>query len=904
MAEKIEDIAKSIERHCEKEVFKRIPNRAYGRSFVNFGGEEKALWLTNKPNHGGFINVQDITGAVIGTQSGNDSTLKEDGDPIYKNSPLGELLIRFTKGTHIYKAPRGNLKVEIFSSAKYTPSEEELATDLTVQLAEEDNLHAYRTLKHLLNELKGIDSDIESLRQAEEQAKTQQERNEILKRIAEKESARKSKLDKAQSFIRKYAELRYQPILDATQEMIKRAEIFSKTIAINGGPGTGKTTTLIQRIKFLLDLVAQGSALTEEERQHYIGNLTPDKQSKLKESISWIFFSPSELLKLFLQNSMTAEGLDASHERLKVWSDYKQELIRGYKLVNTETQRPFLFYRKKENENVLLPIETDALKRVIKAFMDFYLNYQNDKLTKLSKLDVSGFEWKNLGSSIQQYINRALAENGIDNLIRLYHNLNQNYQQEAEKVSAQYAALIKDITAKWIQTIQKDENLVSKVKEVLKNKKVAETDEEDELDSEDFDETNSDTDDFEIVLFSRIKSLIRKQALSAFDKDTRNTSEDKALLELIPALKTQPEYLQIGQLAYFKKFIERACKGVITNLYREIPMLYKRFRKANTSNSKMYEPFVANVVRDENKRLHDDEQAFLLYIINRLVARLQRILPALYAEGDSAYIKAHKQFKRNIIGIDEATDFHLIDLLAIRSLGDPELNSLTLSGDLMQRMTQQGIRSWEALESFLKDEEGFRKEDIVISYRQSPTLLELAKKIYEQANGREIDFKSFIKRDESEPIPLRFKSTDEAEKVQWLSERILEIYKAYGESIPSIAIFTQDDETAQRLEREFKDIDHLADVGIYVKACNRGEVLGNENTVRIFAVPYIKGLEFEAVFFHNIDDLKTQSELLYKYLYVALSRATFYLAVTHSTDFSDNTNYLNEYFSINKNWKL
>lgn len=904
MAEKIDDIANNIERHCQKEVAKQVPNRAYGRSFVKYNGDEKALWLTNKPNHGGYQNIQDITGAITGTQIGNDSTLKEDGDPVYKNSPLGELLIRFTKGAHPYKTPKGSIQIEILSSAKYTPSEEELATDMTIQLADDESLHVYRTLKHLLQEINGIDSEISTLRVAEEQARTEQERNDLLARIADKEKARKSKLDKAQGFIRKYAELRYQPILDPKQESIKRAELFSKTIAINGGPGTGKTTTLIQRIKFLLDLSSQRSALTEVERQHYINDLPTDKQNKLKENTSWIFFSPSELLKLFLQNAMIEEGLDASPERLKVWADYKQELIRAYKLVNTDTQRPFLFYRKKENENALLPIESDGLKRVIKSFMDFYLTYQIEKLNKLSKLDLSGFEWKNLGSSIQQYINRSLAEKGIDSLIRLYYNLNQNYQAEAEKVSSQYSEIIKNTAAKWIQVIQKDETLLIKIKDLLKNKRIAEADEEEEIDSEDFEEISSDADDFEIILFGRIKSLVRKQALSKFDKDTRNTVEDKAMLDLIPTLKDQPEYTQIGQLAYFKKFVDRACKGISVNMYREIPMLYKRFRRTNATNTSLYSSLVGTLVKDENKRLHEDEQALLLYIINRLVARLQRILPALYTSSDHAYVKAHKQFKRNIVAIDEATDFHLIDLLAIRSLGDPELFSLTLSGDLMQRMTQQGIRSWETLETFMNDEEGFRREDMVISYRQSPTLLKLAKEIYHRANGKEIDFTPFIKQDESEPIPLRFKSASEPEKVQWLSERILEIHEAYNGSIPSIAIFAKDDDSALRLEKEFKNVDRLVDVGINVKACVRGEVLGNDVMVRVFAVPYIKGLEFEAVFFHNIDDLQEELELLYKYLYVGLSRATFYLAITHSNDFSDNTKYLNDSFTAIKNWKL
>src|SRR5690606_14349470 len=120
-----------------------------------------------------------------------------------------------------------------------------------------------------------------------------------------------------------------------------------------------------------------------------------------------------------------------------------------------------------------------------------------------------------------------------------------------------------------------------------------------------------------------------------------------------------------------------------------------------------------------------------------------------------------------------------------------------------------------------------------------------------------------------------------------------EIYRAYAGSIPSIAIFAKDDEVALELEKKFRRIDRLSDVGIEVKACIRGEVLGRESAVRIFDVQHIKGLEFEAVFFYDIDDLDAELELLYKYLYVALSRATFYLAVTHVQPFVNATDSLN-----------
>ena len=60
-------------------------------------------------------------------------------------------------------------------------------------------------------------------------------------------------------------------------------------------------------------------------------------------------------------------------------------------------------------------------------------------------------------------------------------------------------------------------------------------------------------------------------------------------------------------------------------------------------------------------------------------------------------------------------------------------------------------------------------------------------------------------------------------------------------------------------------------------------MLGDKNSVRVFPVEFIKGLEFEAVFFHNIDSIEKNQkdkDLVVRYLYVGLSRAAFYLGIT------------------------
>jgi len=57
--------------------------------------------------------------------------------------------------------------------------------------------------------------------------------------------------------------------------------------------------------------------------------------------------------------------------------------------------------------------------------------------------------------------------------------------------------------------------------------------------------------------------------------------------------------------------------------------------------------------------------------------------------------------------------------------------------------------------------------------------------------------------------------------------------------------------------------------------------VGHENEIRVFDVQHIKGLEFEAVFFANLDRLADEkADLFPSYLYVGSTRAATYLGLT------------------------
>ncbi|MGW8123730.1 ATP-binding domain-containing protein [Roseivirga echinicomitans] len=906
MEEKIEDIAKSVKRHRDLEISISASNPAIGRSTAIFGDEDTVFWITNKENKGGFQPTKDITGSVVGTEIGNRTTIIEDGKPIYKNTKIGEILILNHEGRHKAKVPAGDIEIEIFNRASYNPSiyDGEYATDILIKISGDSKTHTFQNISKILS----LQIEIEQERERLEHA-TDQEAQQLIQRIADKEAEMKTYLDKAQGFIRKYAELRYQPILDPIQESIKRTKIFDGSLIINGGPGTGKTTSLIQRIKFLI------SPSIEE----YITLKQSQKDILFNQKTSWIFYSPNELLAQFLRNSMKMEELTADTERVKVWSLHKNELVKAYKIVDT-TKRPFLIYNSQGKSpfiskgKSLFVNKPKNIQEIVSGLNKFFLDFQKDKLNKVSEIDVSRFKWKNTGLSIQKYLNDKRNVKNIDELIRLFLNLNETYKGESDIITEEYSANIKQVAGRIQVIIIKDLERASALSDLLNQWKNTSQDTEDdddddtEIELEDFEEKEDQTAfDFERELFTKLKSLCRKQALKKFDKNTKLSKRDRELLKLIPEVEQQNEYEQIGQTAFFKKFFERIIKGILANVLREIPMTYKKHRREQlTTKNKNWDLEILTelVKNDKNSRIHSDEQALLLHFTNSICFSLSKGFQRQFNSLNHPYLTAYKNHCKPVIGIDEATDFSIIDLLAINSFRHPQLSSVTLSGDIMQRITNDGLTSWEDFSNVVS---GTERKDLEVSYRQSPTLLSLAQSIYEKSTGNKANYKSYIERDESEPKPLILISDDEDGKLNWIAERIIEIYKAYGDSIPSIAIFLPNENHLDGFANQLGNLDTLSDVGILVKACRNGEVLGDKNTVRIFSIDKIKGLEFEAVFFHNLDELQNQNlsnDLLLKYLYVGLSRATFYLGLTVSKELNNSLNFIsNSSDKTGKTWR-
>jgi DNA helicase IV len=324
-----------------------------------------------------------------------------------------------------------------------------------------------------------------------------------------------------------------------------------------------------------------------------------------------------------------------------------------------------------------------------------------------------------------------------------------------------------------------------------------------------------------------------------------------------------------------------------------IPARYKKFR--TYLNKTKFEGCNQKLLRDimqskQGKELHLQEQSLLLGFINTLV---KNIKASSNTKVRHDYIDAYEEVSRPIIGIDEATDFSICEIYAMQSLLSREFSSLTLCGDIMQRMTNYGIKSWEELDGVLVNPKPF---EMKTSYRQSKKLLEVAKQICVDELKEVPKYRAFMTSNKV-PAPLVYVEGNELLKIEWIAKRISEVKRAYGGNLPSIAIFVTDKGYIPRFIKFLQNTEFFKDNQIKVLDGTSAARIP-ENHICIYPIDVVKGMEFDVVFFHNIDKTDAEMDIVKRYIYVGLSRAAFFLGVTME---EENTE-ISRYFEKDMDW--
>ena len=590
-----------------------------------------------------------------------------------------------------------------------------------------------------------------------------------------------------------------------------------------------------------------------------------------------MFVSPTKLLLQYLRQNMQYEGLTTNGENTVTVNDFRGKMMREYQLFSLKEDSPFKSYKTIDGRYTALILKP---KEIVDRFEKYVVQQISRSLVEISKLETKTYSWHDKAVRIKSYGTKVRDIDTLDALLNLFYSLQENEERQVEELVRASNDKVKEASIIIGGKIKVQSATIDELQRLFdKWKKEKTVDEEDPDDEEEMPLKNLN---FETELFDKLQPLVRRYALMQVDTSTKLSKRQQELYAIIePFMQVIQDWNTIGGLVWFVKKFANLCRGVERNVIKRLPKLYKSFRKDidKREEQTIYDQALLKdiIQKDNNKRLHPDEQNLLLGFINNLFLGLYKKSKARFESIKHPYATAYQIYSKPVLVIDEATDYTLLDYYMLYSFRNYEISSVTLCGDIMQGLNEYCISSWVDLAWIIPNLE---KYTLNTSYRQLPTLLQIAQELYKDDQGIYPDYKSFMKKSDNEPQPLAFISKNEDEKVEWVSNRIKEVYETY-QSMPSIALFVGDNEDISRLINRFDELDILN--GIQIADCSGNHLLETKDTVRIFRLSEVKGMEFEVAFFYNIDkavENKNSEKLMRRYLYVGISRATTHLAAT------------------------
>ena len=915
MKETLEDIARAINKHTITE-HKNMPCQGgVARYYVDL--EEKPsihqVFLANVPVRKQVFYGDDSINIYKNTKLGGALIMKGIGNCIYYgNRPAPYKLKVYNKATYRHWITGSIDQVEIQQEDKKKYRFADLKSLLNqFQVAQKQEAENQRLLRELEKEREEIElqqkkaAEEEALRLQKEREENERRTRECLEKaeLYEKEIAEtNAKIKYIKSFVRNELALRAQHILDPSQEEGKRSHLYDGVpVLIDGGPGTGKTTTMIQRLKFLLSDVAlrENTEIPEND----IVELTNPNSIDTK----WIFFSPNTLLLEYLRNNMREEEMIANDGNTFTLEQFRKKMLLEYKLRNPETDSPFKNYSFRNESPKPLIVN---VVQTIHDFEYFCLDNIKSILHKAYSLQTVNYEWHSKAVEIKAYCKSAEKVNDISALVNLFNSLQDNQNNQVRDIEQQLEKLLGSISVETQQKILKDRATLNAIKDLLEkwNKESVSQNDDEVLETEMDEDTDNEEEsiklNFEADLYKRLKTLIRTVSVIKIDSKKKLGGRQAELYSVVSKHINEESLENVGSLVWFAKNYALLTKGIESNIFNQIPRLYKLFRKKQLeNNSSNYNLVLLKKIieKESNKHLHADEQSLLIGYINNMLYQINKRSSVRFNNLKHKYALAYKEWVKPVIGVDEATDFSVLDYYLICSFRHYKYNSITLCGDIMQGITENGINDWNDLKWILPE---LVKKELKVSYRQTPTLVELAREIYKDEEGHYPSYQSDKELDEeNEPAPIACVSDDEDEKAEWIAKRIIEVYKIYDNKMPSVAVFVGDEVNVSQFINTIYDTDLLN--GIDVVDCTGGRTLNRSDIVRVFRISEVKGMEFEVAFFYNLDEALhgRSTGLVKKYLYVGLSRATTHLAATFCN--SDDAHDVLKYFETqDNNWKM
>lgn len=666
--------------------------------------------------------------------------------------------------------------------------------------------------------------------------------------------------------------LRDQPILDQYQDDIFRLPLQSSLLLL-GPAGSGKTTTLIRRLGQKLD---REHGLVDDERR-LVENLVDVNKP---HETSWLMFTPTELLKSYLQEAFNLERIPAPDRNITTWEIYKYQLGKDvFKILYTSNFESGFQY----DPDVLTLI--DGAADSINIYKDFYAwliaDYAKDIISVLKSRE-----------NVEKLKN--------DQTLALIFELVQNYLQDGKSISYFFREILKykseisklyDITKKEIDFLVDQElnmelkaypkflNELSSFIKLLSQGEDESADEQDDAVADVFEDEEEffSTSDLKKarVEYRRIL-LILSQKTSDTSKKTKSP-RSTAMLEWLGERKPSEQALSSLRILAAEARILNSLSKPLNKFFRAINTKYRKFRRLRQSENKWYNPDSAL------RKKIDATELDILILANLTVSHDLLSSTDIYRDTSASWLSILEPVKNyyvNQVLVDEAPDFSPLQISCMKLLSHPQVNSFFACGDFNQRLTSAGTKNFEDLQTILPGKEVIIRK-ICTPYRQSKKLYGFSLNVLQMIN--KVVTGSIEGKAEGSVegfLPVLGEHLKDTHLARWIAERIIEIERLLG-TIPSIAILVPGEDYVRPVAQELQTALSRKTSAI-VQACHEGQARGSEKAVRVFDIKHIKGLEFEAAFFVALDRLESlYPDLLGNYLYVGATRAATFLGVSY-----------------------
>ena len=877
-------ILDDLQRRFDNEQYAQVSLHAEGRLCFTFEGKELVRWLHRTLPQNARV-IRNIVGNVVGTQPGANAFFNPP-TAISKNSPMGHKLAEATPG----QAENGFC---LLTRALYIHQTNDLQ-DIEITTSTDDYeripslLDYQRELARETAKLRELKNDRDLLEQADE-TPDRAALDAITQEIKTAEESIYRIQQRLETFVTRTT-LRSRPLLDPTQTRAKQLNLLAGPVIIEGGPGTGKTTTLIHRVQYLLDTFhLQQTDLFKQKWKAEDDELLSATSSGKQP---YRFYSPNETLQFYLKEALLQEKLQVTSDTITTWLKHRQQLLKSFGLIGAGGR-----FQVSADTVPLLTLSGTAVTQMLnEADERLVLRVWGLVEKAAANAKLGAFSWQNDPATLrlQQQLADLQSHTTVEALLEplqqvreqgaaLLADYRNTYNEVRDKAVNQLMAAVRSDTALFGQLLKLAE---------ASPESAGSTDEQDE--EEDDDETFEEKDDMpaalpasgrELLIAQRLlRKFIRAFALAQTLPDTRLTGHNVRLAALLEPRLARLDLHAIADKARFmqlfgpmlggpEKLLLDAWprRGFFAAFRREV--LYTTHNSAAGNNALKWTP-------EKATKLHPDEADLLLAGLFRLARAFYTRLPQLFGGSANAYLRVYREAMRPVLAVDEASDYPPLQLYALTQLAHPRYNCITLCGDLMQRLEPVGLLSWEDYETMFP---ATKRASLKLSYRQCSTLLRLAAKLYEGQLGQKPTYQ-VSKRIK---MPFRLRPTycrlaEPEARFDWLVKLVIDLHGTLGSKhLPNIAVLVADKSAADSLTSLLNDDDRFNYNGAALQATScLGQTIGEPGNVRIFPVTEIKGMEFDGIIFWDADKLAAGRHDLDRLMYVAVSRASFYVAVT------------------------